>query len=72
MRRWNRLRRAVRKTQPKKKVRKYFREVMQKHQLPALPVVVMKVLGMVQDPECDVRALRRVLSDEELSLFQAR
>jgi HD-like signal output (HDOD) protein len=45
---------------------------MQKHQLPALPVVVMKVLGMVQDPECDVRALRRVLSDEELSLFQAR
>ena len=53
------------------KVRKYFREVMQKHQLPALPVVVMKVLGMVQDPECDVRALCRVLSDEESSLFQA-
>ena len=27
--------------------------------------------GMVQDPECDVRALCRVLSDEESSLFQA-
>jgi HD-like signal output (HDOD) protein len=54
------------------KVRKYFREVMQKHQLPALPVVVMKVLGMIQDPECDIRALCRVLADEESSLFQAR
>lgn len=45
-------------------VRKYFREVMQKHQLPVLPVVVMKVLEMVQDPDCDVRTLCRVLSDD--------
>ena len=45
-------------------VRKYFREVMQKHQLPSLPVVVMKVLEMLQDPDFDVRALCRVLSDD--------
>jgi putative nucleotidyltransferase with HDIG domain len=45
-------------------VRKYFREVMQKHQLPALPVVVMKVLEIVQDSNCDVRTLCRVLSDD--------
>jgi putative nucleotidyltransferase with HDIG domain len=51
-------------TTAQENVGKYFLEVMQKHQLPALPVVVMKVLEMLQDPDCDVRALCRILSDD--------
>ena len=51
-------------TTAQENVRKYFREVVQKHQLPSLPVVVMKVLEMLQDPDLNVRALCRVLSDD--------
>jgi hypothetical protein len=60
---WNRLRQSMRAT-AQENVRKYFRHVMQKHQLPSLPVVVMKVLEMFQDPDLDVRALCRILSDD--------
>jgi putative nucleotidyltransferase with HDIG domain len=45
-------------------VRKYFRKVMEKHELPALPFVASKVLDMIQDPDLNVRQLCRVLSDD--------
>ena len=32
-------------------VRKYFRTVMERHELPALPFVASKVLDMIQDPD---------------------
>ena len=45
-------------------VRKYFRTVMERHELPALPFVASKVLDMIQDPDLNVRQLCRVLSDD--------
>jgi putative nucleotidyltransferase with HDIG domain len=45
-------------------VRKYFREVMAKYQLPPLPVVASKVLSMAEDPDLSIREICRVLSDD--------
>ena len=45
-------------------VRKYFRKVMERHELPALPFVASKVLDMIQDPDLNVRQLCRVLADD--------
>jgi HD-like signal output (HDOD) protein len=45
-------------------VRKYFREVMAKYQLPPLPVVASKVLGMAENPDLSIREICRVLSDD--------
>jgi len=45
-------------------VRKYFHQVMERHELPALPFVASKILDMIQDPDLNVRQLCRVLSDD--------
>jgi putative nucleotidyltransferase with HDIG domain len=45
-------------------VRKYFREVVENHKLPSLPVVAGKVLEMIQDPDVNVQKLCRVLADD--------
>ncbi len=45
-------------------VRKYFREVMAKYQLPPLPVVASKVLAMIEDSDLSIREICRVLSDD--------
>lgn len=45
-------------------VRKYFREVMERHKLPPLPAVITTVLRLVEDPDLDIRELCRVLSDD--------
>jgi putative nucleotidyltransferase with HDIG domain len=45
-------------------VRKYFRDVMEKHQLPPFPVVASKVLAMIDDPDLSLREICRVLSDD--------
>lgn len=45
-------------------VRKYFREVVDSHKLPSLPVVAGKVLELVGDPDVSTQALCRVLSDD--------
>ena len=45
-------------------VRKYLRDVLDGHQLPSLPVVVGKVLEMIQDPDINAQKLCRVLSDD--------
>jgi putative nucleotidyltransferase with HDIG domain len=45
-------------------VRKYFREVMEKHRLPPFPVVASKVLAMIDDPDLNIRQICRVLSDD--------
>ncbi len=45
-------------------VRKYFREVMEKRQLPPLPAVVTTVLKLIENPDLDIRELCRVLSDD--------
>ena len=42
----------------------HLREVMERHKLPSLPVVVTKVLGMLNDPDFSVRQLSRVISDD--------
>jgi hypothetical protein len=34
-----------------KNVRNYYREVLDSHKLPSLPVVASKVLEMIQDPD---------------------
>ena len=44
--------------------RKYFREVMDGKNLPSLPIVANTVLKMVQDPDCNIEKLRRVLADD--------
>jgi HD-like signal output (HDOD) protein len=45
-------------------VRKYFRDVMEKHKLPPFPVVASKVLAMIDDPDLSLRQICRVLSDD--------
>ena len=49
---------------PQDRVRKYFRDVVEKQKLPALPMVAGKVLQMIQDPDLNVQKLCRVLSDD--------
>ena len=49
---------------PQERVRKYFRDVVEKQKLPALPMVAGKVLQMIQDPDLNVQKLCRVLSDD--------
>jgi len=46
------------------RVREHFREIIERRQLPALPIVVMKVLGMLDNPDLNMRVLCRVLSDD--------
>jgi putative nucleotidyltransferase with HDIG domain len=48
----------------KERVRKYFREVVDKHKLPSLPVVAGKVLELIRDPDISTQKLCRVLSDD--------
>jgi HD-like signal output (HDOD) protein len=48
----------------KERVRKYFREVVDKHKLPSLPMVAGKVLEMIRDPDVSTQRLCRVLSDD--------
>ncbi|MBI4528520.1 MAG: HDOD domain-containing protein [Deltaproteobacteria bacterium] len=45
-------------------IRKYFREVMDKHKLPPLPVVASKVLSMIEDPNLSIREICRLLADD--------
>ncbi len=49
---------------PQDNVRKYFREVMAKYQLPPLPMAASKVLSMIEDPDLSIREICRVLSDD--------
>ena len=46
------------------KVRNYFRDVIDNHKLPAVPIVAGKVLQMIQDPNLNVEKLCRLLSDD--------
>jgi putative nucleotidyltransferase with HDIG domain len=43
---------------------RHLREVMERHKLPSLPIVVTKVLNMLSDPDFSVRQLSRVISDD--------
>jgi putative nucleotidyltransferase with HDIG domain len=43
---------------------KHLRDVMERHKLPSPPLVVTKVLRMLNDPDSSVRMLSRVLSDD--------
>ena len=43
---------------------RHLREVMERHKLPSLPIVVTKVLNMLNDPDFSVRQLSRVISDD--------
>jgi putative nucleotidyltransferase with HDIG domain len=45
-------------------VRKYFRQVVDSHKLPSLPVVAGKVLELIRDPDVSMQKLCRVLSDD--------
>lgn len=45
-------------------IRKYFREVMDKHKLPPLPAVASKVLKMIGEPDLSIREIQRVLSGD--------
>jgi putative nucleotidyltransferase with HDIG domain len=45
-------------------VRRYFREVVENHKLPSLPVVAGKVLELIRDPDTSAQRLCRVLSDD--------
>ena len=45
-------------------VREYFRDVVDSHKLPSLPVVAGKILEMIQDPDINAQKLCRVLSDD--------
>jgi putative nucleotidyltransferase with HDIG domain len=49
---------------PGENVRRHLREVMKRHKLPSLPMVVTKVLEMLKDPDFSVRELSRVISDD--------
>ncbi|HEY7164182.1 MAG TPA: HDOD domain-containing protein [Candidatus Binatia bacterium] len=51
-------------TRAQENVRRYFREVLENRKLPPLPVVVTKVLHMIQDPDLNIRTLSRILSDD--------
>jgi HD-like signal output (HDOD) protein len=46
------------------KVRDYYRNVLDSHKLPSLPVVASKVLEMIQDPDISINKLCRVLADD--------
>jgi putative nucleotidyltransferase with HDIG domain len=45
-------------------IREHFRQIIERRELPALPVAVTKALEMLKDPDLNIRALCRVLSDE--------
>ena len=49
---------------PGENVRRHLREVMKRHKLPSLPMVVTKVLNMLKDPDFSVRELSRIISDD--------
>jgi putative nucleotidyltransferase with HDIG domain len=46
------------------KIREHFRQIIEGRQLPALPVVVTKVLGMLSNPDLNMRVLCPVLSGD--------
>ena len=46
------------------KMREHFRQIIEGRQLPALPVVVTKVLGMLANPDLNMRVLCPVLSGD--------
>lgn len=43
---------------------KHLRDVMERHKLPSPPIVVTKVLNLLNDPDFSVRQLSRVISDD--------
>ena len=45
-------------------IREHFRQIIEGRQLPALPVVVTKVLGMLANPDLNMRVLCPVLSGD--------
>ena len=45
-------------------IREHFRQIIEGRHLPALPVVVTKVLGMLAKPDLNMRVLCPVLSDD--------
>jgi putative nucleotidyltransferase with HDIG domain len=49
---------------PQENLHHHLREVMERHKLPSLPIVVTKVLSMLNDPDFSVRQLSRVISDD--------
>jgi putative nucleotidyltransferase with HDIG domain len=46
------------------KCREQFRQSIERREFPALPVAAIKALEMLRDPDLNIRALCRVLSDE--------
>jgi len=46
------------------RVREHFRQIIERQELPPLPIVVTKVLRMLDDPDLNMRHLCRVLSDD--------
>jgi len=51
-------------TSGEERVRKFYREVMDGHKLPSLPIVANKVLEMLKDPDVNMQKLCRVLADD--------
>ncbi|HEY7164181.1 MAG TPA: HDOD domain-containing protein [Candidatus Binatia bacterium] len=49
---------------PQENLHKHLRDVMERHKLPSPPIVVSKVLKMLNDPDFSVRLLSRVISDD--------
>jgi putative nucleotidyltransferase with HDIG domain len=54
----------IRLRTPREHVRQHLREVMKRHKLPSLPMVVTKVLKLLKDPDFSVRELSRIISDD--------
>ena len=46
------------------RVRKFYREVMDGHKLPSLPIVANKLLEMLKDPDVNMQKLCRVMADD--------
>lgn len=55
---------AVAPASGEERVRKFYRDVMDGHKLPSLPIVANKVLEMLKDPDVNVQKLCRVLADD--------
>jgi len=55
---------AIDSERARENVRKYFGEVLENRRLPPLPLVVTKVLHLIQDPDVNIRTLSRILSDD--------
>jgi putative nucleotidyltransferase with HDIG domain len=47
-------------------IREHFRQLIERRQLPTLPFVVTKVLGMLENPDLNMRVLCLVLADDRV------